>query len=149
MERLIQVVNTDGELIQEINTKKERRPSEPAYAKFYYITAFDYLKEVNGATLKLFMALVAEMGFNNEIFLVKSIKSDLSKFTGISIHTINNAISELRKKGCIFAKGSGRYIINPSIYCKGTWKEIHKRIVNNSIEGESVNINEVNKVKRA
>lgn len=58
------------------------------------------------------------------IYVNKAMKSAIANKTGLSIVSVNNAITEFVKKGLFKRVDVGTYQVNPNIVGRGEWKDI-------------------------
>jgi len=60
------------------------------------------------------------------IFLNSAIKKKVAKKLNIVPRTIDNRLSDFVKKGIFFRASAGEYIVNPTLFGRGTWNNIKK-----------------------
>lgn len=101
-----------------------------------------YLKDISGlmeieniSELKVLVHLWKESSFNsqgetkgNQIFLVKSVKEEISQKCGLEYNTVHKAIFSLHKKGILIRKDRSLYILNPKFFFKGYSKDRTKTV---------------------
>lgn len=121
--------NETGEIrITETNTVS-RVPSEPNYIKIYLDDIMHFMDMPSSSSGILF-SIAKRMGYDNKVTLVKPIKEDIAKETGMDLGTINNAITNFKKKDILVSAGRSVYTINPHLIGKGSWQDIYKLRLN-------------------
>lgn len=123
-----EIINSDtGEVLQfEVETEKVLYDKEPDYVKLY-LGDIIRLKDLPPTSEKLLMLIVKHMGYNNIFQAYKPLKIIISQQLNISIHTLNNQISNLKRAGILIPLnqyGKGLYLVDPDLFARGNWKDI-------------------------
>ena len=86
-----------------------------------YLDDFGALMGVKGeAEFKIILWIGKNMNYEtNEIILVMPIKKRIVSETELSLHTINNAIFSLTKKGIMIRIDDSIYMLSPKMFFKG------------------------------
>lgn len=127
------VVNQDGEVTNETKrtTQQSRFSNEPPFVKLY----LDHLSRFKGIQVSL-NSILAEMlkyaSFANPseekggmlLFLNKPLKEIIAKKCGVSLHRVDNAVTEFVKKDYMRRLELGMYQFNPYFFGIGAWKDI-------------------------
>ena len=127
------VINEDGEVTSEVKKTTQRAvySNEPPFVKLY----LDHLSRFKGVQVSL-NPILAEMlkytSFANPseyeggmlLFLNKPLKEIIAKKCGVSLHRVDNAVTEFVKKGYMRRLDLGMYQFNPFFFGRGAWKDI-------------------------
>lgn len=134
-------VRTDKQVYTEVVTTQEgevvssktvyKTQSEPDFVKLYIDCVFT-VKGVKKGFNPIFVAFLEYMSYSdaNEahggqiIYVNKAMKAAIAKKVGLSIVSVNNAITDFVKKGLFKRVDVGTYQVNPNIVGKGEWKDI-------------------------
>lgn len=121
------VDNETGEVLETTTeTEKVIYDKEPDYVKLY-LKDIIRLKDLPPASEKLLMLIVKHMGYNNLFQAYKPIKLVICKQLNISINTLNQQISNLKKAGILVPMdeyGRGLYLVDPDLFARGNWNDI-------------------------
>lgn len=98
---------------------------EPNFIKIY-LDDIVYFSQLPSSSSGILFSIAKRMGYDNKIVLVKNIKEDIAKENNLDLGTINNAISNFKKKNILIPDGRSTYIINPNLIGKGSWTDISK-----------------------
>ena len=101
-------------------------PAEPPYVKEYSYDVLT-LNGIKGAQRDVLTFMAHAMDYENVVVLSSGRRKIWAKELGVSISTINNAVSWLLKNGFIVSKVTGEYIVDPKMFAKGEWKDIIER----------------------
>ena len=123
--REICIDNISGSIISDSSIVDISVKQEPDYYKVY-IKDVSSLYGLNSSEKDLISCLSSKMGYGNVIVLIKSIKELICSELGMSLNTLNKAISELVKCGLLVRQAKCVYLINPYFAAKGKWGEIDK-----------------------
>ena len=123
------VVTQDGEVISSKTIYKAQ--DEPDFVKLYIDCVFT-VKGVKKGFNPIFVAFLEYMSYsdtNNEhggqlIFVNKAMKAAIAKKVGLSLVSVNNAITDFVKKGLFKRVDVGTYQVNPNIVGRGKWSDI-------------------------
>lgn len=113
----------DGEVTNSVNTNSFQAEAEPPYVKLY----LDDIARLNGLSPKtnaVLQAIVKYMNFRNEIILVAHNKRQISAELNTTMNTLNDCIKKLVKKGMLIRIDKSCYLVDPSLFGKGRWKDI-------------------------
>lgn len=100
-------------------------PKEPNFIKIYLDDVM-YFIDMPSSASGILLSIAKRMNYDNKVTLVKHIKEDIAIETGLDLGTINNAITNFKKKNILIPSGRSVYIINPHLIGKGAWADIHK-----------------------
>lgn len=98
---------------------------EPNFIKIY-LDDIMYFIDMPSSASGILLSIAKRMSYDNKVTLVKSIKEDIAKETNLDLGTINNAISNFKKKNILLSAGRSVYTINPHLIAKGKWQDISK-----------------------
>lgn len=121
----IVVDENTGEMIQTVNQEVGVFEKEPPYVKLY-LEDIGKLNGLNPTENKLVHELVYNMGYNNVVPAYKPVKEIIAKRIGVSYNTLNEAIKSMHRKGVLIRKARGMYIMDPSLFGRGSWSDIKK-----------------------
>lgn len=130
-EYAIEVVRTIDQNSGEIISEQEAITSieferEPDYVKLY-LDDIVRLKDLPPASAKLLLLIVRNMGYNNIFQAYKPLKMMIIQELGITMNTLNQQISNLKKAGILLPMeefGRGLYLVDPNLFARGSWKNI-------------------------
>jgi hypothetical protein len=112
-----------GEITKHTVISEKKVESEPPYVKMY-VNDIVRINNLPGAAGKVLNVLVANMTYGNTVVLIAPIKEIIVKETGLSINTINKAITQLNDTGIIIRSHRSVYVIDPTLFAKGRWQDI-------------------------
>lgn len=98
---------------------------EPNYIKLYLDNIL-YLKDLPSGLNTILLAFLKRMSYENQIVLNAGIKRMIAKETGVSMSSINNAITKFTKGDILKRIETGVYQVNPHLFGKGEWSDIAK-----------------------
>lgn len=122
---------TTGEVIASRTVSCRRIEREPNFVKLYV----DTMKAFNGAhdiPTDVLLAFTKYITYANgdtqqQIYLPKPIKQQISNDVGISVSMIDKYIKKMVDAGVLFKSDCrGFFIVNPWLIAKGDWKNISK-----------------------
>jgi hypothetical protein len=119
------VDSATGEVISDKKTTLSKRQQEPDYVKIY-LADIGKLKDLQPNQNELLYHFLQYLDYDNEITLVKNKKLLISEKTGISLSTIDNAITAFLNKGILLRKARSVYRANPYLFGRGKWEDISK-----------------------
>ena len=132
-EKELVIDSESGEVITEVerHTEKARLPKEPTFIKLY----LDHLSRFKGLQISLNPILgellrntsyanLTDLDGGMVLYLNKPLKADIAKKCGVSLHRVDNAVTEFVKKGYMRRLDLGKYQFNPFFFGKGEWKDI-------------------------
>lgn len=117
--------NKTGEVTQEVESISYPFTAEEDYVKLYLKHAC-YLQGLQHSEHSILYELFQFMNYRNEIPLMKKYKEDILKETGLSMNTLNQALSRMVEKKILFRVQRGLYRVNPYLFGRGSWKNIKK-----------------------
>lgn len=123
-----ETINSEtGEVLQfEVETEKIIYEKEPDYVKLY-LGDIIRLKDLPPTSEKFLMLIVKYMGYNNIFQAYKPLKIIIAQQLNISLNTLNNQITNLKKAGILIPLeqyGKGLYLVDPNLFARGSWKNI-------------------------
>jgi len=118
-------VNNDGEVLQEVDSKKFTKQVEPDFVKLY-IQDILYLTKLPQGLNGLLMSLLKRMQYDNTLIIIKAIKENIAKELNLSFKTVEQYIGALLKNNILLKLTDERsvYTVNPFYFGKGEWKNI-------------------------
>lgn len=123
------IVDADtGEITNEVETTVFTSEREPNYVKIY-LNQIAKLAEIKGWTANILYELIGDTKYANEgqmIVINAGYKELIAEKLDIKTQSVTNAINELKKKGILFKKKNGVFMLNPQIFGKGEWKDVKK-----------------------
>lgn len=106
---------------------KAKQDAEPAYIKVY-LGDIGRLMNLQKGSSALLYELFKLISFDeNMIILNAAIKKRIAKTLNIKPQSLNNALSELKKKELLIHVDQGIYAPNPYYFGKGSWAELKKK----------------------
>ena len=117
-------IDQDGQVMFHEETRTTRLPAEDNFVKLYLGSILHIQNLPIGLNTTLY-ELLKYMNYNNEIVVNSTIKKRIAEKTGMQVNSITNSISRLKKGKILFSKERGVYTVNPFIFGKGDWKDIH------------------------
>jgi Firmicute plasmid replication protein (RepL) len=134
---LIRTINTDGEILEELSTRKIQ--NEPDYIKLY-IEHITVLGELPKWVTPILMELLKYVNYENKIILNSSIKKMIATNLEIAYKTIDNTLVKLTKAEILIREDKGIYIANPHLFGRGKWENIRRirATINYSPESKGV-----------
>lgn len=123
------VITNEGELVSSKTVYKTQ--TEPDFVKLYIDCVF-VVKGVKKGFSPIFLAFLEHMSYadtNDEyggqvIYVNKAMKMSIAKKVGLSIVSVNNALTDFVKTGVFKRVDVGTYQVNPNIVGRGEWKDI-------------------------
>lgn len=114
-----------GEVIQSETTKRIKVPGEPNYVRLYF-EGLMMLTEVTRNEMKTLCAILECTNFQNTIELTATKRKNIVHELSTTEGNFNKNLSNLVKSGLLKRNGIGEYLLNPFVFGKGQWKDIHK-----------------------
>ena len=123
------VMTEDGEVTSSKTVYKSM--TEPDFIKLYIGCVFT-VKGVKKGFNPIFIAFLEYMSYADSdgdyggqlIYVNKAMKNAIAKKTGLSVTSVNMAITDFVKKGLFKRVDVGTYQVNPNIVGRGDWKDI-------------------------
>lgn len=85
----------------------------------FYASHTGVLLELKDHELRLMLALLEHMKYNNAIFMTKETKAVIGKALGRSPQRISDTLTQLVKKEALYRMSNGHYTMNPDLFFKG------------------------------
>lgn len=151
------VITQEGELVSSKTIYKAQ--DEPDFVKLYIDCVFT-VKGVKKGFNPIFVAFLEYMSYSDSnddfggqlIFVNKAMKAAIAKKVGLSLVSVNNAITDFVKKGLFKRVDVGTYQVNPNVVGRGKWSDIkniratfdfaNKEIVADIVKAEEDNMTE-------
>lgn len=123
------VTSAEGSVISSKTVYKTQK--EPDFVKLYIDCVFT-VKGVKKGFNPIFVAFLEYMSYSDSsspyggqvIYVNKAMKAAIAKKVGLSIVSVNNAITDFVKKGIFKRVDVGTYQVNPNIVGRGQWADI-------------------------
>lgn len=108
---------TTGEIIERVEhfVKEVKRDD---FIKFYVMNTATLLG-LKDHELRLLLALLEHMKYNNAIYMTKEVKALIGKSLGRSPQRISDTLTDLVKKEALYRMSNGHYAMNPDLFFKG------------------------------
>lgn len=113
-----------GEVLSQTKVTSTIVPREPEFVKLY----IDDLKrffDLNQSESRLLNCLLRYMSYNNVVVLLKPIKDMMSVELNMPMNTLNKGIDNLYKQNILIRMHKSVYLIDPNLFGKGKWEDIH------------------------
>lgn len=120
-----QVINEDGEILRSEEERTINWGSEPNYVKLYLDNIL-YLSDLPKGLNSVLAALLKRMSYGNQLVINAALKRQIAEEIGLSVSSINNAITKFVKGKLLERIDTGLYLVNPHLFGKGEWKNIAK-----------------------
>lgn len=124
-ERTTTVDHQTGEISKEVQILSSKVEQEPRFVKMYIDDVLK-LKDVPKASSDVLSVLLANMSYGNVVIMIKEIKEIIAQKTGLKPNTVNKSIQNLHKAGILIRKGRSIYVVDPTLFAKGSWEDISK-----------------------
>lgn len=114
-----------GEIVAEQRVTKQRVAKEPQFIKLYLshvLMLIDIPKGLNG----ILYELLRNMNYDNEIVWNQGVKMKLAEKLKCSESNIKKAITSFKRKGILIEQYPGVFLVNPFVFGKGSWENIHQ-----------------------
>lgn len=123
------VITQDGEVVSSKEVYKTQ--DEPDFVKLYIDCVFT-VKGVKKGFNPIFVAFLEHMSYSDSyneyggqlIYVNKAMKTSIAKKVGLSLVSVNNAITDFVKKGLFKRVDVATYQVNPNIVGRGKWADI-------------------------
>lgn len=125
------VVNLDGEILEEISTRRIKNSDEPQFIKLYLDFILS-IKDLSKSLNPILLAFLKHMSYANReeqdggqiIYIASSLKKDIAQELNIGIDRVNQSITQFVKSGIFKRLDRSKYQVNPSIFGRGEWVDI-------------------------
>lgn len=128
-----------GEVLMERTEESFFSEIEPDFIKMYTIDLL-LLLEVPPDSLRIMIIILRQMSYTNILYTDKDFVETCINYIGISERNIRRSISILCSKGVLLKIQKGKYIVNPELFARGSWKDIKKIKLSISYSNEGVKI---------
>ncbi|MCL5271972.1 MAG: replication/maintenance protein RepL [Gammaproteobacteria bacterium] len=119
--------DSDGVIINEqqmVTNKMQLISTEPPYIKVY-LKDISMLNDLGKHDNAILHEIFKISQYNtNLVTLNKYYREQICKALDTTDATVRNAISKLSKKELLLKKGTGVYMLNPTLFGHGTWENI-------------------------
>ncbi|MGH0770026.1 replication/maintenance protein RepL, partial [Bacillus paranthracis] len=109
------IVNEDGQITHQEEEKVINWGTEPNYIKVYLDTIL-YLKDLPKGLNSILYAFLKRMSYGNQLVVNAALKRQIAKELGLSLSSINNAISKFVKGELLIREDTGLYKVNPHLF---------------------------------
>jgi len=118
--------NKTGEIIHIKNRKISKVPRTPDFIMLFtkHLAFLEHL--IKGETAVLFEILAKYVGFENLLNISAPIRASITNKLKVDKSYVNKAIQGLMKKNIIIKNSEGLLYLNPHLFGKGNWEDIHK-----------------------
>lgn len=120
-----QVINQDGVILRSEEERTVNWGTEPNYIKLY-LDDILYLSDLPKGLNSTLYALLKRMSYGNQLVINAALKRQIANEIGLSVSSINNAITKFVKGRLLERIDTGLYLVNPHLFGKGEWKDIAK-----------------------
>jgi len=109
-----------GEIIESVETQISRVSTSDSFIQMYLDDMSGIMKIKNNSEFQVLAQLWQRSKFStNEVILVKKNKEEIAEIIGTTLQTINNTLTQLKKKKLLINKDRGVYYLNPKFFFKG------------------------------
>mgnify|MGYP001110011679 CR=1 FL=1 len=119
------VDHTTGEICETTREQIIQIPNEPPFVKLY-IEDLRCLHRLPPKSSALLYELVKRVDYEGMVGLTTMIKKTIAETLSTSVASIDNQLSKLIMTNIILRIGRGTYMLNPSLFAKGQWKDVRK-----------------------
>lgn len=115
----------NGEILE---TNKEQIIRYPKTEDFIMTFTKDlgYMQNLSKGEIMVMFGLLKYVNNQNEIIINKSIKERIAEEFNLKIESMNQLISNLKKKKMVLNVERGIYLLNTHLFGKGKWNEVKK-----------------------
>lgn len=118
-----EVDHSTGEIVTTKSTEVSAFEKEPPYVKIY-LEDIGNLNGLNNSEKKVMYEMICSMGYKNIVPAYKPVKQMMADKLGMPYNTLDKSIKEMVKKGILIRKARGLYIMDPSLFGRGSWNDI-------------------------
>ena len=118
-----QVDHSTGEITTSKTTELSMFEKEPPYVKIY-LEDIGNLNGLNKSEKTVMYELIRNMGYKNIVPAYKPVKEMMASKLNMPYNTLDKCIKEMSKKGILIRKARGLYVMDPSIFGRGSWSDI-------------------------
>lgn len=115
-----------GKTVKEVTTNVVALMQEPAFVKIY-LNDLSKLLDLPDYCKNVVYALLQIMSFDGTIRLTLGTKIKICEKIGIKEKSFRNYLTAIVKNGILLRVSTCEYEMNPCLFAKGHWSEIHKR----------------------
>jgi len=116
--------NETGEVISSKSYKTVKVENEPDYVKLY-LADIARLNNLPKGSSAILYELLKFMTYENIIVLNAFIKEQIAKKLGTNVNVLQHQIGSIIDEGIMCRVGRGTYLVNPDLFGRGKWQEIH------------------------
>lgn len=120
-----EIVNVETGEVFGTTAERISYSAEPDYIKMY----LDDLGRLNGLTgteNTCLRILLRKMNWDNEIYIHKKMREDISKELNITRSSFYRYIDTYINGGILMKVSTNLYLFNPNLFAKGSWNDISK-----------------------
>lgn len=121
-ERTGEVLSSTSNVVQ-----ISRLPAEPPYIKLYIEDMARFYGITQSSYQSILLYVAACVAYDGVVSISARRKAQIALTTGISVKTINNAITVFVKEEILRRVGRAEYELNPHLFAKGEWSEVRRR----------------------
>ena len=96
---------------------------EPDFVKLY-IKDIGRLLNLTKSDTGVLFCILSIIQYDNIFYAVVNNKLKIAEDTNMPMNTVNDSIRNLHNAGLLIRKGKGEYLVNPTMFAKGSWKDI-------------------------
>jgi len=112
-----------GEVKKETNVY--RLPQEPEFVKLY-LNDILYYHDMPRGLNPILQVFLSNMNWENRLVLNMALKKRMAKKIGLSVASIDKAITKFVKGNILIREDTGMYLVNPYLFGKGNWEQIQE-----------------------
>ncbi|MDH0939268.1 replication/maintenance protein RepL [Aeromonas caviae] len=120
------VDHSTGEVVSTEETNVIRIPREPPYVKMY-IDDLSRIVGLSAGAQSVLYELASKIDYEGIVTITKGTRNRIAEKTGLKETTVRNRISDLVAARIMMKAGYCEYEMNPDLFAKGDWQDIHKR----------------------
>lgn len=123
-EHVTQTLDEETGEIKELERVVKRKVAKDKFIMFYLKDIKGILGLSSKAEFKVLLAICDFVGYNtNKVILIKPVKEEIAEMSGLSYGSVQNAISQLKKKEILIRSASSTYLLSPKFFFKGEDRE--------------------------
>ena len=96
---------------------------EPDFIKLY-IKDIGRLLNLTKSDTSVLFCIMRMIQYDNIFYAVRNNKAKIANETDMPMNTVNDSIRNLHNAGLLLRQGKGEYLVNPTMFAKGSWKDI-------------------------
>jgi len=119
--------NTTGEVTKEKTTNiLNNRTDQQKDFLYIFTKSLGYLSKLTKSETHTLFGLFGKVTHDNKLYINKGMKEEIARLMNMNFQTVNNAITNLSKKGILGRLERGVYILNPQFFGKGSFRDMKK-----------------------